>query len=105
MSISRRIGDTVADAYVVDSIVGVGGMAVVAVASHTSQPYRAAERFARDVEARTPAGRFPSRGSRRANSRVAPVAQVLPFPSVLVEEWPLSRLPPQPVLTATLSVC
>ncbi len=42
MSIPLKIGDVVADAYHVERVVGVGGMAVVAVASHVSQRHRVA---------------------------------------------------------------
>ncbi|MBW2456124.1 MAG: serine/threonine protein kinase [Deltaproteobacteria bacterium] len=42
MAIPLKIGDVVADAYHVERVVGVGGMAVVAVASHVSQRHRVA---------------------------------------------------------------
>ncbi len=42
MSLPLKIGDVIADAYHVERVVGVGGMAVVAVASHLSQRQRVA---------------------------------------------------------------
>ncbi len=42
MAIPLKIGDVVADAYHVERVVGVGGMAVVAVASHVAQHHRVA---------------------------------------------------------------